>query len=193
MSRKVVAMTPDHLAALPHEHGWARAVMEDWGPCGRILLVGGEVAGHALYAPAALVPGADRFPTSPASPDAVLLAALYVDDAARGGGLGRVMVQGVARDLTERRLTALEVFADTRGGRHPDRGLVPVEFAERVGFVVVRPHSTTPRLRMELRAAVTWKDGVEQALERLVRAVRPKPVAPQAQRGLDRRRGALSR
>ena len=39
------------------------------------------------------------FPTAPVSPDAVLLTTAYVDPAHAGGGLGRMLVQGMARDL----------------------------------------------------------------------------------------------
>ena len=47
-------------------------------------------------------PGAAGFPTAPVSPDAVLLTTAYVDPAARGGGLGRMLVRAMARDLVER-------------------------------------------------------------------------------------------
>ena len=51
--------------------------------------------------------------------------------------------------------------------------MVPVDFLGSVGFKTHRAHSTTPRMRMELRSALTWKDEVEAALERLLGAVRP--------------------
>ena len=80
--------------------------------------------GYALYAPPAYFAGAGGFPTAPVSNDAVLLSAVYVDPAARGGGLGRMLVQGMARDLIERGgIQAVEAFGDTRGpgrrGRPP--------------------------------------------------------------------------
>jgi len=37
-----------------------------------------------------------------------------------------------------------------------------------VGFKTVRPHPRWPRLRLELRSAITWKEDVEAALERLL-------------------------
>ena len=55
--------------------------------------------------------------------------------------------------------------------------MLPVDFLASVGFKTQRAHSTTPRMRMELRTAVTWKSPVEAALERLVGAVRPAPKA----------------
>ena len=95
-----------------------------------------------------------------------------------------MLVQGMARDLVERGgIGAIEAFGDPagRGGRC----LLPVEFLGSVGFKTHRPHPTTPRMRMDLRAAVTWRDEVEAALGRLVGAMRPKSArgpAPKATR-----------
>ena len=119
-----------------------------------------------------------RFPTAPVSNDAVLLSAVYVDPEARGGGLGRMLVQGMARDLIER-----GGIARRRGVRgHPRPGMagagrcvVPVEFLTSVGFKTQRAHAVTPRMRMDLRSALSWRDEVEAALERLLGAVRPAP------------------
>jgi hypothetical protein len=40
----------------------------------------------------------------------------------------------------------------------------------------VRPHHRFPRLRLELRNALTWREDVEVALERLLVSMRPEPV-----------------
>ena len=197
MSRKSVPLRVDHLSDLPeHERSclfwqlspvdlarleeeeraeeketWTSTVLREWGSCGRVALVDGEQVGYAVYAPAAWLPGAHRLPTSPSSPDAVVLATVWVDPAWRRGGIGRLLVQGVARDLVQRGHGALEAYGDTRGRT---RGCVlPAEFLGGVGFKTQRAHPTTPRMRMELRSAISWKDEVEQALERLWGAVRP--------------------
>jgi predicted N-acetyltransferase YhbS len=198
MARRTVRLTVDHLAevAVPcrtcltweldavgrarlepaeragEKETWLSAAMREWGSCGRVVLVDDEVVGHVIYAPASFFPGAAAFPTAPVSSDAVLLTALYVDPAARGGGIGRLLVQGMAADLVRRGYVAVEAFGDTRATAPC---LVPAEFLSRVGFKTQRAHITTPRMRMELRSAVTWKDEVEQALERLWGAVRPAP------------------
>ena len=126
------------------------------------------------------VPGAARFPTAPVSTDAVLLTTVYVDPAHRGGGLGRMLVQGMARDLIKRAgIRAVEAFGDRRG---TGECLVPVDFLGSVGFKTQRQHPTTPRMRMDLRSAVVWRDEVEAALERLAGVVRPAPAAGEARR-----------
>jgi GNAT superfamily N-acetyltransferase len=211
MSRRTAPLTLDHLAQV-HEpcrsclfwstdpvsrsrlgageetevrEAWLSWVLREWGSCGRVALVDGEVVGHAIYAPPAFLPGAAGIPTAPPSPDAVLLTTVYVDASARGGGVGRLLVQGMARDLVEREVVAVEAFGDTRGR---SRGcVVPAEFLGRVGFKTQRAHTTTPRMRMDLRSAITWKSELEATLERLWGVVRPAPEpAPKAtHRSLD--------
>lgn len=200
MSRKVVRLTVDHLAALPgpcrtclfweldpvrrarvhpdeasaEKEAWFSEVLREWGSCGRVALVDDRPVGYLVYAPAAFVPGAGGFPTAPVSPDAVLLTTAYVDAAHTGGGLGRMLVQAMARDLITRGgIRAVEAFGTTT----PRHGscLTPVDFLGGVGFKTHRPHALTPRMRMDLRSALTWRDEVEAALERLLGAVRPAP------------------
>ncbi|MGW2630243.1 GNAT family N-acetyltransferase, partial [Streptomyces chattanoogensis] len=45
-----------------------------------------------------------------------------------------------------------------------------------VGFKTVRPHPRFPRLRLELRATISWKEDVELALDRLLGAVQKEPA-----------------
>jgi len=42
-----------------------------------------------------------------------------------------------------------------------------------VGFKTVRPHHHYPRLRMELRTVLSWREDVEVALERLLGSMTP--------------------
>jgi GNAT superfamily N-acetyltransferase len=202
MSRKVVRMTLDHLGELEapcrtcvfweldpvrrarvddsaqEKEAWMSTVLRDWGSCGRVALVDDRPVGYALYAPPAYVPGSGSFPTAPVSGDAVLLTALYVDPGTRGGGIGRMLVQGMARDLLERGgIAAVEAFGETRGPGLLDRRrcVIPVDFLTSVGFKTQRAHATNPRMRMDLRSALSWRDEIEAALERLIGVVRPVP------------------
>lgn len=168
---------------LSEKDAWVSEVLREWGSCGRVALQDGAVVGMLVYAPAAYVPGADGFPTAPVSGDAVLLTTAWVDPAHAGGGLGRMLVQGMARDLLSRGgIRAVEAFAST-SGREPC--LLPAAFLEAVGFRTHRPHPRTPRMRMDLRSALSWRDEVEAALERLVGVVRPAP-SPAPVRRADR-------
>ncbi len=214
MSRKVVRLTLDHLALLDEDldapcttclfwqldpvsrarvapdeaaaekEAWVSEVLREWGSCGRVALVDDRRVGYVIYAPPAFLPGAGAFPTSPASPDAVLLSTVWVHPDHRAGGLGRMLVQGMARDLVKRGgIAAVEAFGDTRGpgpGAGRRTCVVPADFLGSVGFKTHRPHPITPRMRMDLRTALTWRTEVEAALERLVGVVRPsaRPSAP---------------
>lgn len=161
------------------KEAWVSRVLLEWGSCGRILYVDEQPAGYALYAPPRYVPRAEAFPTSPVSEDAVLLAALVVRPEYAGGGLGRVLVQSVVKDVVKRGgIRAIEAFGDRRP---PADGLtscvIPADFLLRVGFKTQRRHGRYPRLRMDMRSVLTWREEVEQALEKLLEVVRPKPVA----------------
>ena len=203
MSRRVVGVTLDNLDHLPRQcrrcvywelaphireqaeefgqtelekEAWISSVLLDWGSCGRVLYVDGVPAGYALYAPPAAVPRAAAFPTAPVSADAVLLTALKIVSDFEHGGLGRVLVQNVAKDLTRRGVKAVEAFGDfqeTGAGC-----VIPAGFLSQVGFKTVRKHPEWPRMRLELRTAISWKEDVEAALERLLSTVSVQTAEP---------------
>ncbi|NMI02162.1 GNAT family N-acetyltransferase [Pseudonocardia acidicola] len=181
----------DHLGKQAVEFGstdlekeaWVSGVLLEWGSCGRIVHVRGVPAGYVMYAPPSAVPRAAEMPTGPVSADAVLLTTMQVMPEFAGEGLGRMLAQAVVKDLTRRGVKAIEVFGDARPGTEPSC-VVPVEFLRGVGFKTVRPHPRWPRLRMELRAAMTWKEDVEAALEQILGSVTipmqaAAPVEPQ--------------
>jgi hypothetical protein len=165
--------------AAQEKEAWVSEVLREWGSCGRVLMIDGQPRGYIVYAPAAYVPGAAAFPTAPVSPDAVLLTTAWVDASYDGVGMGRLLVQGMARDLVSRGeggIKAVEAFARTgRGGwgRGGSACALPADFLARVGFKTHRPHPSTPRMRMELRSTVTWRDEFGAVWERLIHVVRP--------------------
>ncbi len=160
-------------AALEKE-SWISAVLLDWGSCGRVVYVDDAPAGFVLYAPPAYVPRSTSFPTSPVSPDAVQLMTGFVMPGYQGQGLGRVLVQTVAKDLLRRGFKAIEAFGDSRW-KEP-ACMLPAEHLLAVGFKTVRQHPTHPRLRLELRSTISWKEDVEMALDRLLGAVQKEPA-----------------
>jgi GNAT superfamily N-acetyltransferase len=99
---------------------WLSGVLREWGSCGRVVLVDDRPVGFVVYAPEAFVPGAASFPTAPISADAVLLTTVWVHPDHRGGGLGRMLIQGMARDLIVRRPGAVP-----RAGRVQDPPAAP--------------------------------------------------------------------
>ena len=122
----------------------------------------------------------------------VLLATAMVYPEHAGTGLGRVLMQTVVKDLMKRGgIRALEAIGDTRAPGRGERGsqlyggcVLPADFLLSVGFKTHRPHPRYPRMRMELRSVLTWRDEVEGALEKLLGAVRParQPAAERTPR-----------
>ncbi len=96
---------------------WLSGVMLTWGSAGQVVTVDDQPVGFALYAPPTAVPGAAAFPTSPVSPDAVLLTTARIDPSFTGQGLARFLLEGVIRELTRRGVRAIELF-----GREDDPG-----------------------------------------------------------------------
>ena len=176
------------------KEAWLSALLLTWGLAGRVAYVGEEAVGFVAVAPPAAVPRAVALPSAPVSSDAVLLLVGRLDPRHRGTGIARMLVQGVAKDLTRRGVRAVEAFAlgdgeaddqgaqeraaggrGTGGGDASGRGaeaappcLLPRGFLEAVGFTVVHEHPRVPRMRLELRSALAWREDVEAALEQLL-------------------------
>ena len=89
---------------------WLSGVMLTWGSAGQIVTVDDQPVGFALFAPPTAVPGASAFPTSPVSPDAVLLTTARILPEFTGQGLARYLMNGVVTALTRRGVRAIEVF-----------------------------------------------------------------------------------
>ncbi|MBC6456480.1 GNAT family N-acetyltransferase [Actinomadura sp. HBU206391] len=199
MSRRLVSVTLDNLDDLPRrcrrcvfweldpvngerameagdpaleKEAWVSSTLLEWGSCGKIVYVDGAPAGFVLYAPPLYVPRSVAFPTSPVSADAVLLMTAHVLPEFAGGGLGRMLVQGVAKDLTRRGVKAIEAFGDLKG--EAGSCMVPADYLLSVGFKTVRPHHRFPRLRLELKSVLSWREDVEVALERLLGSMTPE-------------------
>ncbi|NLU76104.1 GNAT family N-acetyltransferase [Streptomyces sp. HNM0575] len=201
MGRQLVPLTLDNLSDLPgrcracvfweldpvsgeaavragrpevEKESWISAVLLEWGSCGRVVYVDEKPVGFVLYAPPAYVPRSFAFPTSPVSPDAVQLMTAWLMPEYQGQGLGRVIVQTVAKDLLRRGFKAIEAFGDARWSA--PACLVPADHLVSVGFKTVRPHHSYPRMRLELRSTISWRVDVERALDQLLGAVQKDRV-----------------
>jgi hypothetical protein len=188
------------------KEAWLSMVMLEWGSCGQVAVA--ETAddsadsdepcrGFVLYAPPRAVPRAQRFPTSPVGPDAVLLTSIGVetDDIE---GVKTLLIGHVVTELVRRGVRALEAFGRTAqtadilvadavdpeltpviaslGECSFDRCMIDADFLLSVGFTVVAPHPYFPRLRLELDKGLGWKADVEAALERLLQSTQLQPL-----------------
>jgi GNAT superfamily N-acetyltransferase len=201
VTRKVERLTLDNLAELPghcsscvfweldpvrreqvrgHEAeekaAWVSGMLREWGSVGRVVRVDDVVVAHVLWAPSLYLPGSDCFATAPVSTDAVLMAGAYVDPQYRGQGLGRVLVQSMAKDLINRGgIGAVETFGALRPRQ--DTCVLPADFLLGVGFRTHRGHQSYPRMRMDLKSTVTWREEFGSAAERILGVVK-SPVRP---------------
>jgi GNAT superfamily N-acetyltransferase len=130
------------------KEAWVSAVLLEWGTCGKMGYADGQQSAGVVRA-ARLGSAIPRVPTSPVSPEAVLLMTAAVRPEFTGGGLGRVLVQAAAKDLVRRGVRSLEAF----GGLQYVQGacVLPAAHLLAVGFTTVRPHPRWPRLRLELK------------------------------------------
>ena len=96
-----------------------------------------------------------------------------------------MLVQAAAKDLTRRGVRAIEAFGYTPEGhefflpgeRAARAAWCPADLLLAVGFKTVRQHPRYPRLRLELKTALSWREDVEQALERILGSVRQPALA----------------
>ena len=77
-------------------------------------------------------------------------------------------------------MSRLRIFAENDAMGHTC--VVPADFLTAVGFKTVRPHHKWPRLRLEIRSAISWKEDVEAALERLLGQVTISTAEPSTAR-----------
>ena len=204
MSRRLVNITLDNLSDLPtrcrscvyweldpvagertctsgsadlEKEAWVSDTLLEWGSCGKIAYVDSAPAGFILFAPPAYVPRAVAFPTSPVSPDAVLLMTARLMPEFTGGGLGRMLVQAVVRDVARRGVKAVEAFGSHARDERDHQCVLPADYLLAVGFKTVRPHPTFPRLRLDVKSTVSWKEDVEYAIERLFSSMTPTALS----------------
>jgi len=172
------------------KESWLSSALLEWGSVGQIVYVDGVPAGYITYAPPYLVPRATAFPTAPVAADAVMLMTARVVPEFAGQGLGRVLIQGAAKDVMRRGVRAIETFGYLGDPESPKAAcVIPAKFLTAVGFKTVRDHHTYPRLRLDLRTALTWREDMEAAVERLLASVR-SPSLSQGRRASDAGAGA---
>lgn len=158
------------------KQAWVSAQVQDGFAPGRLVRVDGEVAGYALFAPApAFAPR--RAPVPAASPEAFLLATVWIAPHWRERGIGRLLVQAAIKDAIRAGAPAVEAYGDRR---FVERAcLLPATWLLHEGFEVAREHPRTPLFRLDVKRTVRWTESLEHALEEILGALPrrlPQPV-----------------
>jgi GNAT superfamily N-acetyltransferase len=170
-----LAAPTDHQDRRRVKADWAEAVTRHWGYCGVIAQHDNQTIGHLCMAPARHVPRLGAFATTPVSADAAVILSARVAEEWRGKGIGRQMMQTAAGLVARRDIRALEAVGTYTDG---PSCMLPTGWLEAVGFAVVRPHPSTPRLRMDLQSSLRWPD-LGAAWHRLAGLVSSPPTAPE--------------
>ncbi|MFP5308820.1 MAG: GNAT family N-acetyltransferase [Actinomycetes bacterium] len=158
--------TQDELAGDPclQKQAWVTACSLESGAPGRVVRVGDEVVGFAVFAPVdAFAPRRGTVPRP--SDEALLLATLWVEPAHREHGIARLLVHAAVKEAIHRDLKAVEVYGDRRH-REWDC-VVPTTWLLHEGFEVHREHPRYPLLRLSTKRTVRWAESIEHALEGL--------------------------
>lgn len=169
---------PDPLTLLAD---WVREVTEDWGPPGRVIYVDGQPVGHVVIAPARYVPRLAAFATGPSDPATLMLVTAGVTEPSRGRGLLKVLVQAAAKDALRHRARSLDAIGARPAALRHHPCILEAAALERAGFRVEREHLTYPRLRVDLRNALTLRDDAAEMLSRALARmpkVHPVPETP---------------
>ena len=162
--------------ALIQKQAWTSAQALQHAAPGRVVRLGGALAGYVLFAQAQQF-ARRRRPAPHVSQDALLLATAWVDPRYREMGVGRRLVQSAIKEAMRLDLPAVEVYGDRRF-REQDC-VLPTMWLLHEGFAIHREHPRYPLLRLETRRTVRWADALEHAwdevTDRLPRLV-PKPA-----------------
>lgn len=148
---------------------WFGKTLEEWGECGKLLYLNQEALAYIQYAPLSYFPQSKYFRAGPVSGDAVFISCLYVVPQMRGRGIGKVILQAVLKDLFRRKFKNVEAFASRSDSCKP---AVPLDFYLKNGFYILRDDRKFPLVRLELKAAATWRVSVQTVLDSLKIPVR---------------------
>jgi hypothetical protein len=174
------------------KEAWVSQTLLEWGSCGKLIYVDGMPAGYVMFAPPGL--RAARAGLPHVAGLARRCAAHHrprrrtVRRVAGWAGCWSRAWPAISPSGASRRSRP---FGDAKFGEPDERlgtersksgCLAPADFFLSVGFKTVRPHPRYPRLRLELRTALSWKSDVEYALEKLLGSMTPdallRPVRP---------------
>ena len=161
------------------KEAWASGVLLRHRSIGKVALVDGATVGFALVADPVSLTRTAAMPSSPVSADALALATMWVDPDVRGGGTARWLVEAVVADAARAGVRAVEAFG---WARRPVPCLLPADALVALGFRVVRPHHSIPRLRLDVSTALPLTAQVQAAVDRFRVALTPVGPVP-ASRG----------
>jgi hypothetical protein len=163
---------------------WAEKVEDEWGAWGTHYFGDGDrLLGFMQFAPVEHFPRARELPAGPPSPDAVLIACVYLVDATAPWVLQSLFLSAIG-EARDRGVKAIETF----GYRYPEgtsvyerffvhRSIFPADFLGDFGFYAIRAESRVELARLELGGLQPVEEGLTvRAWRRARAALAPAPV-----------------
>ncbi|MEZ5161194.1 MAG: hypothetical protein R2709_10930 [Marmoricola sp.] len=122
------------------------------GVSGAVVTIDGEPVAHAMWGPASHLPGLASYPTTPVSPDAIVLTNVLCTRSIATPGWGASWCERWPRRWSSARMQAIESIAPFAHScqRGTSRRLIPQDFLLAVGSTH-QPGSCYPRMRICVR------------------------------------------
>lgn len=125
-----------------------KALSQEIGSCGKILLLEGVGVGFSMYGPPSFFPNSRNYHSGFLSEEAIFLACLYIpEEKFRGLGLGEILLSQILEELKGEGYERLETFARRRSPENPSG---PVEFFLKRGFSILRDDPEYPLVGISL-------------------------------------------
>jgi hypothetical protein len=157
--------TRSQQAARVAKESWWQATALEWGPCAVGAWDADRLMGYSLVAPPHYLKGSARFRR--VTEDALLLAVLWTAEDVDEEQVTGWLVETVLRLSVARNVRAVEAFGSPGG--HP---CVPDErLLQANGFELLRSGYPYRQYRIDLRQTARWREGVEEALIGVRRAL----------------------
>jgi ribosomal protein S18 acetylase RimI-like enzyme len=158
------AGSPGTCPAGQSKEEWASRVLAEGFSPGKLIVSDNVSLGYVQFAPAGTVPRLTSLLYPLPSNDSIYITCVYVLPELRGRGLGKLLLESVSRALNRSGARALETHGLPRVRRAPPG---PADFFAAYGFRVLRAHTETPLMRLDLRSLVPLKESIQSLLERL--------------------------
>lgn len=152
---------------LAKEH-WYNLTISEWGSCGKMIIQDNQVVGFSQYAPPSYFPQLNFIEPGPVHDDAIFISCLFIPKTKRGGGLGKLLLNAVEKDLVKRRYRVLETITKRTYARNPSGW---TEFYLNRGFRVIKESGPSALMRLDLNTALTWHKNLEEVINSLPQLV----------------------
>lgn len=157
---------------------WLSTTLLKWGNCASVMIEDDEVVGFAQYGLISDFPQVNNFSTGNISKDAAFLACLYILPHEQSKKKGKFLLREILKDFTMMRFPAVETIAKRAMLNKNEFNQRNIDFYLSEGFRIIQDHPVYPRLRIDLKNAVTWKEEITSAFQKIRSPLKKRNQAP---------------